>query len=80
MERIVVGGGVAANGRLREVFLERARREGFEVMISSPLFCTDNGAMIAALGSALVRAGVEPSPLDFGNDSGMSLSQSVVQP
>jgi len=43
-------------------------------------FCTDNGAMIAALGSALVRAGVEPSPLDFGNDSGMSLSQSVVQP
>ena len=29
---------------------------------------------------ALVRAGVEPSPLDFGNDSGMSLSQSVVQP
>ncbi len=57
MERIVVGGGVAANGRLREVFLERARREGFEVMISSPLFCTDNGAMIASLASFYAAAG-----------------------
>lgn len=58
IKRIVVGGGVAANGRLREVFLERAREEGFEVMISSPLFCTDNGAMIASLASFYASAGI----------------------
>jgi len=57
VKRIVVGGGVAANGRLRQVFTERAGREGFEVMISSPQFCTDNGAMIASLASFHSEAG-----------------------
>jgi len=36
-------------------------------------FCTDNGAMIAALGSAVVAAGVAPSGLDIGVDSAMPL-------
>ncbi|MBP1748045.1 MAG: O-sialoglycoprotein endopeptidase [Deltaproteobacteria bacterium] len=57
IKRIVVGGGVAANGRLREVFLERARQEDYEVMIASPLFCTDNGAMIASLASFYADSG-----------------------
>lgn len=57
IKRIVVGGGVAANGRLRKVFLERAETEGFEVMISSPLYCTDNGAMIASLASFYAERG-----------------------
>ena len=39
--------------------------------------CTDNGAQIAALGSAAVRAGVAPSPMDFAPDSGMPLDVSV---
>lgn len=77
---LVIGGGFSANSRLRELVQERAQEYGITVRIPPIRFCTDNGAMIAALGSALVRAGVEPSPLDFGNDSGMSLSQSVVQP
>lgn len=62
--RIVVGGGVAANGRLREVFLEKGRQEGCEVMISSPLYCTDNGAMIASLASFYAAQG-SYSPLDI---------------
>ncbi|NLW35131.1 tRNA (adenosine(37)-N6)-threonylcarbamoyltransferase complex transferase subunit TsaD [Syntrophorhabdus aromaticivorans] len=45
--RIVVGGGVASNGRLRQVFTERCKKGGMEALFSSPEFCTDNGAMIA---------------------------------
>jgi N6-L-threonylcarbamoyladenine synthase len=72
VKRIVVGGGVAANGRLRQVFMERAGREGFEVMISSPQFCTDNGAMIASLASFHFEAG-NYSDLDIGAYSRMAI-------
>ena len=43
-------------------------------------FCTDNGAQIAAIGSELVRAGVEPSDWDFSPDSGMPLTQTSMLP
>ena len=72
VRRIVVGGGVAANGRLRQVFMERAGREGFEVMISSPQFCTDNGAMIASLASFHFEAG-DYSELDIKAYSRMAI-------
>lgn len=72
VKRIVVGGGVAANGRLRQVFMERAGREGFEVMISSPQFCTDNGAMIASLASFHFEAG-NYSDLDIKAYSRMAI-------
>ena len=49
--RIVVGGGVASNGRMREVFSERGRESHVETMFSSPRFCTDNAAMVAITGS-----------------------------
>ncbi|HOW53288.1 MAG TPA: tRNA (adenosine(37)-N6)-threonylcarbamoyltransferase complex transferase subunit TsaD [Syntrophorhabdaceae bacterium] len=71
-KRIVVGGGVAANGRLREVFFERAPQEGFEVMISSPQFCTDNGAMVALLASFYAQKGAL-SPLDIKGYSRMAM-------
>ncbi len=45
--RVVVGGGVASNGRLRTVITERCRKEGISVHFPSPRFCTDNGAMVA---------------------------------
>jgi N6-L-threonylcarbamoyladenine synthase len=47
---VVVGGGVAANGRLREVFKERAERDRVDAVFSSPSLCTDNGAMVAIAG------------------------------
>jgi len=74
-DTLVIGGGFSANSRLRELAQERAGEFGVEVRIPPIRFCTDNGAMIAALGSAMLRAGVAPSALDFSNDSGMSLSQ-----
>ncbi len=46
---IVVAGGVAANGRLREM-LEKNKKENENVLIPSPILCTDNGAMVAGLG------------------------------
>ncbi len=48
--RVAAGGGVAANGRLREVFSEKGEKENLEIMFSSPPLCADNGAMIAITG------------------------------
>ncbi len=72
VKRIVVGGGVAANGRLREVFSRRAMQEGFDVMISSPQFCTDNGAMVALLALFYAENGIL-SPLDIKGYSRMAM-------
>ncbi len=46
---IVVAGGVAANGRLREM-MEESRRNGETVILPSPVLCTDNAAMVAGIG------------------------------
>jgi N6-L-threonylcarbamoyladenine synthase len=55
--RLVVCGGVAANGRLRQVLQEHARVAGLELFLPSPVLCTDNAAMVAALGYRLLMAG-----------------------
>ena len=47
---VAVGGGVAANGRLREVFREKCEKDHLDVMFSSPRLCADNGAMVAITG------------------------------
>lgn len=53
---LVVAGGVAANRRLREK-LETALPGYCRLHMPSPRFCTDNGAMIAALGSVRFEQG-----------------------
>ena len=58
IDRLVIAGGVAANSRLRAVASERCEKAGVRLHIPSPGLCTDNGAMVAALGSLLVDAGV----------------------
>jgi N6-L-threonylcarbamoyladenine synthase len=45
--------------------------------VPRPGLCTDNGAMVAALGSRLVAAGVAPSPLDLPADSAMDVREVV---
>ncbi|WP_430647887.1 tRNA (adenosine(37)-N6)-threonylcarbamoyltransferase complex transferase subunit TsaD [Agromyces sp. GXS1127] len=67
--RLLLGGGVVANRRLREVAEARADAAGIELRIPPLSLCTDNGAMIAALGARLIMAGHEPSSLEFGADS-----------
>jgi N6-L-threonylcarbamoyladenine synthase len=67
--RLLLGGGVVANARLREVATERAAVAGVTLRIPPLALCTDNGAMIAALGSRLISAGHPPSDLGFGADS-----------
>ena len=64
--RLILGGGVVANARLREVAAERCQEVGIELRIPALSLCTDNGAMIASLGSQMVMAGIKPNDLDFG--------------
>ena len=66
---LLIGGGVAANRRLRALLAERAAAAGIRLRTPRPALCTDNGAMIAALGAAVVTAGTAPSPPDIGADS-----------
>lgn len=47
---VVAGGGVACNRTLRRMLLSQCERNGIEMIVSSPQYCTDNGAMVAALG------------------------------
>jgi N6-L-threonylcarbamoyladenine synthase len=74
---LVVGGGVAANSRLRAVAQSRCDDLGITLRVPSPKLCTDNGAMVAALGSELVRRGRDASRLDFATDSAMSVTEVV---
>ncbi len=67
--RLLLGGGVVANARLRTVATERAAAAGVTLRIPPLALCTDNGAMIAALGARLIVAGHAPSDLSFGADS-----------
>lgn len=67
--RLLLGGGVIANARLREVAKTRCAEAGVELRIPPLDLCTDNGAMIAALGAQLIMAGHAPSGMEFGADS-----------
>ena len=67
--RLLLGGGVVANARVRELAAQRCAAEGIELRVPPLSLCTDNGAMIAALGAQLVAAGQGPSDLSFGADS-----------
>ncbi|MFE6969226.1 tRNA (adenosine(37)-N6)-threonylcarbamoyltransferase complex transferase subunit TsaD [Isoptericola sp. NPDC057653] len=75
---LVVGGGFSANSQLRGMAAERCAEAGIDLRIPPIRYCTDNGAMIAALGSAVVRAGAAPSTLDFPVESSMPMTTITV--
>jgi N6-L-threonylcarbamoyladenine synthase len=58
---------------LRALAEQRCDRAGLRLRVPRPRLCTDNGAMVAALGALLVDAEVEPSPLTLAADSAMAL-------
>ena len=72
---VVIGGGVAANSRLRSMAISEAEKVGVTIRIPRPGLCTDNGAMVAALGSHLFSAGIEPSKLNFEVDPILPITQ-----
>jgi N6-L-threonylcarbamoyladenine synthase len=74
VDYLQIGGGVAANSRLRALAQERCDKAGIRLRIPRPGLCTDNGAMVAALGSELVSRGVEVSRLDLPADSSMPVT------
>jgi N6-L-threonylcarbamoyladenine synthase len=74
---LLIGGGVAANSRLRVLAEQRASRHGIRVRVPRPRLCTDNGAMVAALGAELVTRGRPPSALDLPADSTLPVTEVV---
>ena len=77
IDSLVIAGGVAANSRLREMAQERSEKAGLELRIPAMGLCTDNGAMVAALGSIAVASGKEPSSLGFAANSAAGLDQVI---
>lgn len=77
LQHFLIGGGVAANSRLRTLLEERLAAIGVELRRPRPGLCTDNGAMIAALGAQVMKAGARPSSLDIGANSSMPITQVV---
>ena len=74
IDSLVIAGGVAANSRLRAVAEARCEKAGIRLRIPAPGLCTDNGAMVAALGSLMVSAGRTPSPIAFDADSSLPVT------
>ncbi|HET6727911.1 MAG TPA: tRNA (adenosine(37)-N6)-threonylcarbamoyltransferase complex transferase subunit TsaD [Jiangellaceae bacterium] len=72
---MLIGGGVAANSRLRTMAAQRCAAAGLELRVPRPALCTDNGAMVAALGSELVARGRPPSPLDIPADPSLPVTE-----
>jgi len=75
---LVIGGGVAANSRLRALAAQRCEAAGITLRVPRPGLCTDNGAMVAALGAELLARGAPSSSLDFPADSGLPVTTVLV--
>jgi N6-L-threonylcarbamoyladenine synthase len=71
---LLLGGGVAANSRLRQLTEQRCSAAGIRLTVPPLELCTDNGAMVAALGAQLVMAGIAPSGIGFAPDSSMPVT------
>jgi len=74
LQRVVVAGGVAANRRLREKLLAQAAGEQLEIIFPPVELCTDNAAMVAALGHAYLQAGRSDDVLRLDADAGLGWS------
>lgn len=58
IQRVVVCGGVAANSRLREKFTAETAKKKMELFIPPVNLCTDNAAMVAAMGEIMLKNGL----------------------
>ncbi len=74
VDYLIVGGGVAANSRLRALAAQRCEAAGIRLRVPRPGLCTDNGAMVAALGAQLVAHDAAPSQLNLPADSALPIT------
>ena len=75
---LLLGGGVAANSRLRELAAERCAAAGIELRVPRFALCTDNGVMVAALGAQLIHEGAQASGFDVGTDTSLEVEVPLV--
>jgi N6-L-threonylcarbamoyladenine synthase len=77
IEHLIIAGGVAANSRLRQLAQERCDLAKINLRIPPTKLCTDNGAMVAALGSLAVAAGLPPSATGLSAESSSGISRPI---
>ena len=77
IDNLVIAGGVAANSRLRQLAITRCEAAKIELSIPPANLCTDNGAMVAALGSLAINEGLAPSQLGISADSAAEISRVI---
>jgi len=75
VDDLLIGGGVAANSRLRAMAQSRCEDNGIRLRVPRPALCTDNGTMVAALGAQMLLRARPPSPLDLPADSSMPVTR-----
>jgi N6-L-threonylcarbamoyladenine synthase len=75
VDHLMIGGGVAANSRLRALAQERCEAAGIRLRVPRPKLCTDNGAMVAALGAEMVARNRPASDWDLPADSSLPVTE-----
>ncbi|WP_030060421.1 tRNA (adenosine(37)-N6)-threonylcarbamoyltransferase complex transferase subunit TsaD [Streptomyces novaecaesareae] len=80
IDTLVVVGGVAANSRIRALTEQRCAAAGLTLRVPPLHLCTDNGAMVAAIGDLLLRSGVAPAPMDLTIDPSAPLEYAALSP
>jgi N6-L-threonylcarbamoyladenine synthase len=78
VDHLMIGGGVAANSRLRAMAEERCEAAGIRLRVPRPKLCTDNGAMVAALGAEMMTRGRPVSDLGLPADSSLPVTHTHV--
>ncbi|MEG2561318.1 MAG: tRNA (adenosine(37)-N6)-threonylcarbamoyltransferase complex transferase subunit TsaD [Clostridia bacterium] len=73
VNKIVIGGGVGANKRLREKMQQEADKHNIEVFYPPLILCTDNGAMIASQAYNMIRNGCEPADLSLDANANVKI-------
>ena len=77
VDTVMMGGGVAANSRLRAMAEQRCDAAGLRLRVPSRRLCTDNGAMVAALGAHLLAADAPVSDLGIAADPALAVTISL---
>ena len=72
LDTLLLAGGVAANGALRQRLGDEAEKRGFSLFVPPPVYCTDNAAMISRAGFERLKRGM-CSPLTLSPEPRLPL-------